>query len=587
MINKLKNYSLLLIFSLIFYLICFLAINQKSLTSDEGVHLVSGFEYLKFRDFRWNPEHPPLIKEIAAIPLLFMNLKVPHDCVEYEKVEQWGYSYNFFYVHNKDKFPNAFKYSRAIMILFGILLGLYIFITAKDLYKLKIALIPIFLFFFDPNFLGHSPLITTDVPSTAFGFGTFYFLFKFHKKHKYKYLIYSSLLFGLALSSKHSIFIILPIIVTVIFIMLLLNKGLIHEIYKISKEKKIIFFILFISMIIIFNAKTIFGFTNYILRIGVIFLLLMLFLENKIFLKDDIKKILNFFYAFVFILIFIIGGGILITPIFYLDYKNSIFAGDIFKSFNNLVYIINHAKHGHGWIFLNGKFYEKGSYLYYLYIFMIKTPLPSLILIFCGFLSTLIMKKEEQILFFILPPIIYMFLISIINRAQIGIRHELFIYPFLFIIVGNFFEFLNLKYNKIINLLIIFFSLWIIYEGLKGFPNYISYTNGVFFKPENAYLYISDSNIDWGQDIPTLIKYLGNVKKSNKIYVKMHYEKTLKAYGYCDYININEKDINEKLRGILVIDVEEYNKFPDRFMWLRKNKKPDVIINNSILIFNL
>jgi hypothetical protein len=43
-----------------------LAIPRLSDTSDEAVHLASGYSYWQTRDFRMNPEHPPLAKLFAV-----------------------------------------------------------------------------------------------------------------------------------------------------------------------------------------------------------------------------------------------------------------------------------------------------------------------------------------------------------------------------------------------------------------------------------------------------------------------------------------------------------------------------------------
>ena len=38
----------------------------KSATFDEAAHLPAGYTYLTLRDYRLNPEHPPLVKTLAA-----------------------------------------------------------------------------------------------------------------------------------------------------------------------------------------------------------------------------------------------------------------------------------------------------------------------------------------------------------------------------------------------------------------------------------------------------------------------------------------------------------------------------------------
>lgn len=46
----------------------------KSPTADENFHLVAGYSYLKWGDYRINPEHPPLAKLWAALPLLALDI---------------------------------------------------------------------------------------------------------------------------------------------------------------------------------------------------------------------------------------------------------------------------------------------------------------------------------------------------------------------------------------------------------------------------------------------------------------------------------------------------------------------------------
>ena len=52
---------------------------NDSATSDDNVSLMSGYSYLKKQEYRLEPQNPPLIKDLAAIPLLFMGLRAPWD----------------------------------------------------------------------------------------------------------------------------------------------------------------------------------------------------------------------------------------------------------------------------------------------------------------------------------------------------------------------------------------------------------------------------------------------------------------------------------------------------------------------------
>jgi hypothetical protein len=57
----------------------FTSIRDDVITVDEQPHIGAGYSYLMRADYRMNPEHPPLMKDLAALPLLFMDLKVPWD----------------------------------------------------------------------------------------------------------------------------------------------------------------------------------------------------------------------------------------------------------------------------------------------------------------------------------------------------------------------------------------------------------------------------------------------------------------------------------------------------------------------------
>ena len=48
-----------------------------SATVDEPAHLLAGYRHWQCGDFGINPEHPPLLKLIAAAPLMFRNVATP------------------------------------------------------------------------------------------------------------------------------------------------------------------------------------------------------------------------------------------------------------------------------------------------------------------------------------------------------------------------------------------------------------------------------------------------------------------------------------------------------------------------------
>jgi hypothetical protein len=61
--------------------------HRNSCTWDEQDHLYAGYMSWKHGDFGLNPEHPPLVKMVAAIPILNMDLKMPAQQDRFFKTE--------------------------------------------------------------------------------------------------------------------------------------------------------------------------------------------------------------------------------------------------------------------------------------------------------------------------------------------------------------------------------------------------------------------------------------------------------------------------------------------------------------------
>src|SRR2546430_10987889 len=88
------------------------SVPRLSATSDEPIHLAAGYSYWQTRDFRMNPEHPPLAKLIAAFPLLLMHPKFDTNHEYWKKVIEYPFGFNFLYQNDADR---MLFWSRAAM----------------------------------------------------------------------------------------------------------------------------------------------------------------------------------------------------------------------------------------------------------------------------------------------------------------------------------------------------------------------------------------------------------------------------------------------------------------------------------------
>lgn len=129
---------------------------------------------------------------------------------------------------------------------------------------------------------------------------------------------------------------------------------------------------------------------------------------------------------------------------------------------------------------------------------------------------------------------------SITANLNIGVRHLMPTYGFVFILLaGQLSEITDriknyeLRIMKKFSRTIIHYSLfviplllgWYLFENLKVFPYYLTYFNQVAGGPKGGYLYVVDSNVDWGQDAKRLADWV-NANKITKI--------SLDYFGWAD-----------------------------------------------------
>ena len=160
---------------LIFCLQAVLALPRLSATSDEAVHLASGYSYWQTRDFRMNPEHPPLAKLIAALPLLVLQPKLDTSTNVWNEPSQYEFGFDFLYRNNADR---LLFWGRLAMVAVAALGAVITFLWSRDLFGPKAALLALGLYAFSPNLLAHGMLITTDVSVAAFSLLTLYLFWR-------------------------------------------------------------------------------------------------------------------------------------------------------------------------------------------------------------------------------------------------------------------------------------------------------------------------------------------------------------------------------------------------------------------------
>jgi 4-amino-4-deoxy-L-arabinose transferase-like glycosyltransferase len=195
-------------------LFCVLAVRQawvKSETYDEPMYMLSGYSYVVTGDLSFNREHPPLAKYLIGLPLLLLDVTLPDDYQVRPGIEF------LFYAHQ----PNADTHwmlflSRLPGVLLGVVLGLYVFRWASLAFGRRAGLAALLLYVLNPNVLGHAPLASNDFAVTVFCTATLYHLWRWLATGARASLLFCALTLGLAIGSKLTALVVLPVMAAVV-----------------------------------------------------------------------------------------------------------------------------------------------------------------------------------------------------------------------------------------------------------------------------------------------------------------------------------------------------------------------------------
>src|SRR5437588_6138451 len=114
-------------FIFVFCIEALLAASRLSATSDEPLHLAAGYSYWQTRDFRINPEHPPLAKLLAALPLLVLGPNLDTSSKDWLAASEYPFGFAFLYGNDADR---LLFWGRVPMVVLAAAGGLITFLFA-------------------------------------------------------------------------------------------------------------------------------------------------------------------------------------------------------------------------------------------------------------------------------------------------------------------------------------------------------------------------------------------------------------------------------------------------------------------------
>ena len=452
-----------------------LSVRRESQTWDEANHIYAGYRSWTHADFGLNPEHPPLLKLVATVPLLSSPPKTPELKDRYFKEEAFVGGKDFLYQNDVDGILLRTRLAAATLTL---LLGVIVFLATKEMFGTGAAFIALALLAFEPNLLAHGALVTTDAGLSCFMFASVYAFYRFVKAPSVWRMLVVGLVTGLALAVKHTGFLVLPIL-------LLLAAG--EVIFQVSKDRtskafgshvfKLATALAGITVIAVIVLWSFYGFRYAARPVG---------LELSPPLVEYIKGLQP------------MESWAISTMARWHVLPESYLYGLADVRLTAQYYTS----------FLLGRIYAHGVWFYFPVAFLIKSTIGflALVLLTIAVMATRRLRCWREVLFLVVPPIFYLLIAATVGM-NIGVRHILPVYVFLAVLIGGA-AWTLIRGNRkwvypIVALLLIHAA-----SSLRTFPAYLAYSNELWGGPSQTHKYLTDSNADWGQQLKAAKQYL-------------------------------------------------------------------------------
>jgi hypothetical protein len=500
------------------------SMSGNSAIMDEVAHIPAGYSYVHYGDYRLNPEHPPLMKDLAGIPLQFMHLAFPVTVPAWatEVNGQWEAGWHFLY-HIGNNADAILFWARLPLLLLAVGFGLYLYRLGLNRWGKAVALLAVFFYAFSPNIIGHAGLVTTDVGASIFMFIALWAFVRFMQAPTRQNVILFSVAMALAQVTKFNGFLLYPFLGLLTLIMI----GVSHE--KLSVWLRLKRYVGLYLVACILSVGWIWGF----------------YVPHTINMPESVQDRL--------ITESLNGDNVKGLAPYLTSLNDSPVMKPLVQYLLGIGMVFNRVSSGNVTYF-NGEVSNQSYHLFFPELFLVKTQIPFLLLGLVamvtgvlafgrrrvrGFWHKLAASWRDRPLEWTLGSFaLFYFLVAVAGNLNLGIRHIMPVYLPIFVLVAiaTVRQARRLRgthwavagFSALAALLV-----WYGGSTALAYPSYISYFNELIGGSANAGRYFSDSSVDWGQDLRRLKTYTDEHPEINRLAVD-YFGGGDPQYYFCD-----------------------------------------------------
>jgi hypothetical protein len=435
------------------------AMSGNSATFDEGAHLPAGYTHLVLGDHRLNPEQPPLVKLLAAAPLLLVRPALHTDDRSWREARQWEFGRRFLYRWN-DGDPLLFLGRLPVVVLASCLVAA-VFFEARRRFGADAAVAAAFLAALSSEVLAHGSIVTTDLAFALFFFVTIVRLERALGTSSLRDWGLAGLAAGAAVATKLSA----PILVPVAAALGLLAPGARRRPGRLAAGVAVA------SAVALAGLWASYGFSRA--------------LSPDPAVRAELRAPLE-----------AAADGIVGRAA-----SAAAAAGLVPEDYaRGVVFVMTHSEARA--TFLDGELSDSGFPSYFLFTTLYKTPLPLLALAAAALIRAPRLGRRDAV-FLWLPVLVYVAL-TFTRGLQIGHRHLLPVLPFVFVASGEAAAAMATARARASRAAVALLAAWYAFGTLRTHPHHLAYFNEIAGGPANGYRHLVDSNLDWGQDLKRL-----------------------------------------------------------------------------------
>ena len=445
---------------------------RKSITIDEASAIPAGYYHLTAAAFQINSEHPPLPKMLAALPLLFMDTKAPPITTAEDQyfARRTVDTATRFWQANRERFLSIFFWTRVPIIALTLALGWIIFAFTRRLFNASSAVLAVAIFSLEPTMLAHGRIIK-DV-HVAFAYALFAFaLYSYVMAPTVGRALLLGLASGIAPAMKFSMVVVAPALVLVAGVLVLTASRRKQRRIEILWQLTLVA----VAAVVVINASYLF--------------------RHQPLTVADVRWLQESSPAHANTILSAIGVLGRLFPSYFL--------------FGICAVLVRETSLQP--VFLLGRYSTVGWWYYFPAAFALKTTLPFLVVTVASlaWAGWEMFRKHEAKFVAILAPVALFMAMAMWTSIQVGIRHLVPIFPFLFIAGGALlYRLWRARRMRIaVRSAVVVALAWMCVETVRAYPNYIPYMNQLASGGPH-WQYLSDSNVEWGDDIGGLAEYL-------------------------------------------------------------------------------